>query len=173
MFTVTAITNKYGPYIGKVVDAETGEPIEGAVVYMVFFTQSPNPGGSTGHYAGAAETLTDVNGEFELTYRAFVFHPFCLWDHMPVRQVYRPGYGHFPGHIESRISSEKGTITGIQEEQYVTISLPKLKTKKQVRDNLSHVYSRSHLVPYKKRKHFTDLRNQERIYLRYGPAGVE
>ena len=173
VFLVTAITNKYGPYTGKVVDAETGEPIEGAAVYMVFRTQSPNPGGSTGHYAGAAETLTDANGEFELSYRAIVFHPFCLWDPWPSQLVFKPGYGTFPGHKGANILPEKRKMPGIPEKQYVTISLPKLTTKEQRRDTLISVYLRRGSVPYKKRKHITELYKKEDIFLDNYPVGVK
>lgn len=171
-FAVTAITHKYGPYRGKVVDAETGESIEGAVVYMVFTTKSPNPGGATWHYAGAAETLTDADGEFELTFRAFVFHPFSLWDYLPIQQVFKPGYGMFPMHRSTSITPEPDACC-IPEEQYVTIRLPKLQTKEERITNLDHVDLWSSEVPYKKRKHITDLENKETVDLGFKPAGVK
>ena len=171
-FSLTAITHKYGPYRGKVVDAESGKPIEGAAVYMVFTTKSPNPGGATWHYAGAAETLTDANGEFELTYRAFVFHPFCLWEYLPLQQIFKPGYGIFPMHKSSSITPEPDPYF-IPEKQFVTIRLPKLKTKEERIENLYWIRPGPSDVPYEKRKHFNKLENQERINLGFSPLGEQ
>lgn len=173
VFLLTAITNNFGPYIGRVVDAETGEPLEGAVIYREFYTNSPNPGGVSSHYAGAAETLTDVNGEFNLSYRAFVFHPFCLWDPLPTLVVFKPGYGVYPRHDRSFLVPENTRDWDLPEGEYVTVNLPKLTTKKERRENLYSVRFRSDLVPYEKRKYVTDLTNQENAYLGFDPVGVK
>ncbi|MFT5699730.1 MAG: hypothetical protein ACI8ZB_002596 [Desulforhopalus sp.] len=172
LFLVTSITHKYGPYIGKVVDAETGEPLEGVVIYREFYTNSPNPGGATGHFAGAAETLTDANGEFELSYRAFVFHPFCLWDPWPILMIFKPGYGVYPKHRASFSVPENKEGFALPEGEYVTVNLPQLTTREERSVNQSSVHFRSDLVPYEKRKHITDLKNQERAYLGFQPVGV-
>lgn len=55
-----------GPYKGKVVDAETGEPIEGVVVLGVWYSTMPTPAGEVSKYYDARETVTDSNGEFKL-----------------------------------------------------------------------------------------------------------
>jgi hypothetical protein len=53
-----------GPYKGKVIDLETGKPIEGAVVagvWVLEFNFTP--------FCDAKETVTDKNGEFTLQNR--------------------------------------------------------------------------------------------------------
>ncbi|MDA8238769.1 MAG: hypothetical protein M0Z67_00180 [Nitrospiraceae bacterium] len=55
-----------GPYKGKVVDAETGQPIEGVVVLGVWFKVAATPAGGVSSYYDARETVTDRNGEFEI-----------------------------------------------------------------------------------------------------------
>ena len=55
-----------GPYRGRVVDAETGEPIEGVVVLAVWYLVTPTPAGSSRDYYDARETVTNENGEFEI-----------------------------------------------------------------------------------------------------------
>jgi hypothetical protein len=55
-----------GPYKGKVVDAVTGEPIEGVVVLAVWRKNNPTPAGGISKYNDARETLTDKNGDFEI-----------------------------------------------------------------------------------------------------------
>jgi hypothetical protein len=55
-----------GPYKGKVVDADTGKPIEGVVVLGVWYKETPTPAGAVSSYYDARETVTDKNGEFEI-----------------------------------------------------------------------------------------------------------
>jgi hypothetical protein len=51
-----------GPYKGRVIDAETDKPIEGAVVLGVW--NKVNPG--FGYYYDSKEVLTDKNGDFKI-----------------------------------------------------------------------------------------------------------
>jgi len=55
-----------GPYKGKVIDAETGKPLEGVVVLGVWYKELPSPGGTVGSYFDAQETVTNKNGDFEV-----------------------------------------------------------------------------------------------------------
>jgi hypothetical protein len=55
-----------GPYEGRVIDADTGEPIEGVVVLGVWNTETPTPAGAVHHYYDATETVTDRNGDFKI-----------------------------------------------------------------------------------------------------------
>ena len=63
-----------GPYRGKVIDAETKEPIEGAVVVVVWVNEvlkfySGWPKAET-RFAETKEALTDKNGEFSIPVRS-------------------------------------------------------------------------------------------------------
>jgi len=55
-----------GPYKGRVVDAETGKPIEGVVVLGVWYKEIATAAGGVGSYYDAKETVTDKNGDFEI-----------------------------------------------------------------------------------------------------------
>lgn len=55
-----------GHYEGRVIDADTGEPIEGVVVLGVWYKETPTPAGAVSSYYDARETVTDKNGEFEI-----------------------------------------------------------------------------------------------------------
>jgi hypothetical protein len=55
-----------GPYEGKVVDADTGKPIEGVVILGVWYKELPTPAGAVSSYYDAMETVTNKNGEFEI-----------------------------------------------------------------------------------------------------------
>ena len=55
-----------GPYRGKIVDAETAQPIESVVVLGTWSKELPTPAGAVSSYYDAMETVTDKNGEFEI-----------------------------------------------------------------------------------------------------------
>jgi hypothetical protein len=55
-----------GPYEGKVIDAQTGQPLEGAVVFGVWEKANPGAGGASHTYYDCREVLTDNNGEFKI-----------------------------------------------------------------------------------------------------------
>jgi len=55
-----------GTYEGKVVDAETGKPIEGVVVLGVWYKEAPTVAGAVSSYYDARETVTDKNGNFNI-----------------------------------------------------------------------------------------------------------
>lgn len=55
-----------GPYHGKVIDADTGEPIEGVVILGVWKTAQFSPAGATHNFYDARETVTDKNGDFSI-----------------------------------------------------------------------------------------------------------
>jgi hypothetical protein len=65
-----------GPYRGRVIDAETGKPLAGVVVVGTWSFMIPNPAGGSTHCLDAKETLTDENGDFEISgRRAALFMP--------------------------------------------------------------------------------------------------
>lgn len=53
-------------YKGKIVDAETGEPIEGVVVLGEWDREYPTPAGAVHKFYDTKETVTDKNGDFEI-----------------------------------------------------------------------------------------------------------
>lgn len=75
---------------GTVVDAETGDPIEGAVVLV---ERSLRGGfeGFTGYYE-YQETLTDVQGNYHVPALGLVFEPNRFDDYDPQLQIYKAGY---------------------------------------------------------------------------------
>ncbi len=172
-FSGCAVTNKFGPYLGKVVDAETKEPIEGAVVFMGCSTVTGNPGGATTHYADFAEVLTDENGEFYIELRATTFRPGHLWGSSYV-SVFKPGYGVFPMHPNANVDILiRNTSHIFPENTYVTITLPKLRTLEERKDNLRHIWIPSESkVPFEKRKEIFRLRNIESVEVGLKPYSI-
>ena len=93
---------------GRVIDAESKQPIEGAVVVVLYYKRSNfslNPGGPSSYVTKAKETLTDNKGEFyfpsyselllftEDTYVEFIFYkPGYMTSHGPTNVVSREEY---------------------------------------------------------------------------------
>jgi len=163
-----AIISHYGPYYGKVVDAETKEPLAGAAVLAVYFTTSSGPGGTLSHYLDAQETVTDKNGEFRippLTVTTFrVLHGF---DAHPKFTIFQPGYGWYPWHKDVKPIFPYESLPA---DKYVTIELPRLKTKEErIRNTDHHPIS----VPDEKMRKLIELNNIERVNLGFDPSHVQ
>lgn len=157
-----AITHEYGPYTGKVVDKETGEPIAGAVVFIQFYTEGGLfPGGGVGHYVDAAETLTNQNGEYYLPpLRIITFRIGDLWDDLVYSIVFKPGYGAYPGHRDS--SDGRDPKGWLREGTPDTIRLPQLQTLEERKKNLGNISFTSD-VPYRKWRILFEYRNIENV----------
>ena len=164
-----AITNKFGPYSGKVMDAGTKEPIEGAAVLVVFFTEEYGPAGAITRFADAIETVTDKNGEFIIpAHRVTAFRPLQGWDKFGYFTIFKPGYGCYP---ESKGVSPMFEPNGtLPEKQHVIIELPRLKTIAERRD--AGLPTPSGSIPFEKQIKLIELINQERLFLGY-PGKIE
>jgi len=163
-----AITYKYGSYYGKVVDAETKEPLEGAAVLAVFYTQEYGPAGPITRFVDAIETVTDKNGEFKLPpYRVTAFRLLQSWDPYPQFRIFKPAYGCYPEHKDVKpIFVPNGTLPA---DKYVTIELPRLKTREELLQN-TDCFPVS--VPDEKMKKLIELNNIERLRLGLQPTHI-
>lgn len=56
-----------GTYRGRIVDADTGAPIENVVVLGTWSRVYPNAAGASHKFYDARETVTDKNGEFSIS----------------------------------------------------------------------------------------------------------
>ena len=94
-------------YKGRIIDAETKEPIEGAVVVAIYYKYPiiSGPGGGSKSIVGIKEALTDEKGEFHIpSYTTFI-QPNSL-EHDTDFIFYKPGYGGriSPSHV---VNAEK------------------------------------------------------------------
>ena len=157
------VVKHYPSYYGRVIDAETKEPLEGAAVLAVYYTEKPSPGGPVSFYREAQETVTDKNGEFKIpsiTLTTFKFVHF--FDPHPQFTIFKPGYGSYPRHKDVRpMFVPNGSLPA---NKHVTIELPVLKTKQERKENLC---GRDLDAPLSKQKNLIILLNQERKYLGY------
>lgn len=158
---------------GKVLDAETKQPIEGAVVVVVYerIVAGIGPGWSAFPF-DAKETLTGNDGTFRVSSYTTLIHPFAFNSFVRFI-IYKPGYGRFSpvniGHktefgleLQERFFSENfgkrfeillsPDITSISREKYTltfgVVELAKLKTDEERRSvwMSANIFSR-HIKP--------------------------
>jgi hypothetical protein len=79
---------QWGPFRGRVVDAETGNPIAGAYVTVLWIREPPNFHFTQWFY-DAQETVTDANGLFEIPRRTRLLTAFV---NAPRVGVFAPAY---------------------------------------------------------------------------------
>ena len=134
------ITHRYGPFMGQVVDADNGKPIEGTAVLIGFYTKSGTVGGWSWRFADAIETLTDDEGKFHLPpKRINLFRTNSLWDKESCISIFKPGYAAYPGNPRAFSSWEMKHSRIIPENEYIIYYLPKLVTLEQRKENLGDI----------------------------------
>lgn len=92
---------------GKVIDVETREPIEGAVVVAVYSKKSIGIAESYSVTINVREVLTNKNGEFYIPPYTTIIQPLSWnpsWKGVGII-IFKPGYGNFP---DWRVSPPKG-----------------------------------------------------------------
>lgn len=80
-----------GPYLGKVVDAETGLPIKGAIVVVSWGKSTPTPAGAVSGFIEAAMCETGDTGEYHIQARMAAIGLFSYVDGITFI-VYQSGY---------------------------------------------------------------------------------
>ena len=128
----SACVHTDGPYRGKVVELETGKPIEGAVVAARWTIE---PFVHTERICDAKETVTDKNGEFELPKGSCTSHPLAQM-YGPYVVVFKPGYLAYPpsGNSPEERRIQMPSFTGHEfqdEKQFYIIKLGKPKTREE------------------------------------------
>lgn len=167
-----------GPWKGKIIDIETKEPIEGAVVVAVWERVWRTPAGGVADFYEIKEVLTNKEGYFELpSYISTNLLPILSYIKGPEFTIYKPGYLSLSGIDFSDFFLEGGKEEPLERKEIGgkifrlapgIIELPKLKTREERKMAMpGPVGDDPH---YKKQKHFIQLINEERRYL--GLAGA-
>jgi hypothetical protein len=152
-----------GPYKGKVIDAETKNPIVGAVALAVWYRSGPTLVGTPMDFLDAEEALTDKGGEFVVGKHAPASLIPGTWVLGPRITIFYPGYGYFPIHQISPPATLGQDKLNEALEKYVIIELPPLKTGDE-RLKLYTLFDDGG-VPNEKKPNLIKLLNQERKYL--------
>ena len=152
-------------FSGRVIDADTKEPISGAVVLAVYYKSLASVAGSSSLTVDGQEILSDENGEFTISEKRRWFALYRGYTEGNLT-IFKPGYGAFPTHKSSKAIGENKSWP--PPEKYVVYELPKLKTWEERRSNLP---TRPE-IPYKKMRAFLRLINEERIDLGLNPLTI-
>lgn len=81
-----------GPFEGRVIDADTREPIEGAVVFMEWRLGKPTAAGRIDEFYDAEEVLTNKKGYFRIK-KKWSLNPWRNWMLEATGLIYKAGYG--------------------------------------------------------------------------------
>jgi hypothetical protein len=119
-------------YHGTVVDEETGEPLEGASVTVIWYRTPIIQLEGSLYFQNAQETLTDAKGNFSLEVAPGIdWSPFTTLVKEHAVVIYKPGYVPFaPGHIPKEFREYTDLVAAFKKG--VTIKLARLKTKEEL-----------------------------------------
>ncbi|NJD55145.1 MAG: carboxypeptidase regulatory-like domain-containing protein [Nitrospirae bacterium] len=153
-----------GPYKGRVIDTETKQPLEGAVVLAVWQSVTPTVADQAYSYLDAEEVLTDSNGRFVVGKHP----PMTLrpgWVEGPHITIYSPGYGFYPRYqvspsIPTGLHGGTDELLRRMEKEEMIIELPRLTREERL--YFVHLSVDDFDVPDKNKRNLLRLRNIEK-----------
>lgn len=132
-----------GPWEGRIIDIETKEPLEGAVVLAVWLRAYRTPAGDNTYFYEAKEVLTDKEGRYEIpSYRPINLLPIVSYIREPEFIVFKPGYLSIDIRLDENVTDktvdlpEKGKTFRLAPG---IIELPRLKTREERTRSLNSV----------------------------------
>ena len=160
------VTRYHGPYRGRVIDAESKQPLAGAVVVGEWYREKIELLRMATVTHALREVLTDAKGEFVMAAEDIERNapPRTLRPHFV---ILLPGYGSYP----LAQVAPKGFSRGIFEGEGVTVELPPLTTREERLKHLSKMVKPYVLseTPFKDVPNFVRLVNTERVSLGLEP----
>lgn len=164
LFLSASITFAGGPWKGKIIDIETKEPIEGAVVLAVWERAYRTPAGDNTSFYEAKEVLTDKEGNFEIpAYRPINLLPIISYIREPRFIIFKPGYLSIEISLSENVTDKEAELPENGKVFRLSpglIELPKLKTREERIKNL-HI-GLMYDEAKKKAKNYMHLLNVER-----------
>jgi len=177
------IISREGPFKGKIIDAETKEPIEGAIIVAQYHVMALYVVGWRSDLKDIREALTDSKGEFYLPTVTMLMSPTSFGDDTSFL-IWKPGYkyreswgGYFftkePGTIENRPThTDKGLE--LKPTRLGIVELTPVKTmEERLKSMPTRVGDEEYDPGYKKEKNLVKLINAERKFLGLEPYKQE
>lgn len=167
-------------YHGKVVHADTKEPIEGAVVVAIWHEEAATPTGPTSRLKDVKETLSDRQGEWKIRgpkggniiASLIALITFSYYTTPPEFIVFKPGYCSWPAGFLIDACAGRMKPNGNQMvAKGETVELPKLSNREDRERNLPGTAGFSREFD-KKQLNFLMSINEEHNYL-YGEKSCE
>jgi hypothetical protein len=170
-----------GPWQGKLIDMQTQQPLEGAVVLAVWERVYRTPAGPNSYFYEAKEVLTDREGKFKIPlYRPINLLPLISYLRGPYFTLFKPGYLSLSG-VDIGPFFLEGTRNAPVERSEIgggryrlapgTIELPKLQTREERLNAQSNARPLAD-VPDEKIPFLSNLINTERINLGLAPIHI-
>lgn len=166
-----------GPWKGRVIDVETREPLEGAVVLAFWERVYRTPAGGSSYFYEAKEVLTDKEGMFEMpAYTPINLLPLISYLRGPEFVVFKPGYGKIQMYIGKYLTGK-----AVEPKEMVlsgntyrlapgVIELPRLKTRE---ERLRVLDGLPPSVPDNEMPKLIQLMNKEEIALGLQPTHLK
>lgn len=168
---------------GKLIDADTKQPIEGAVVLVEYKKQTMNifGGGAGNSIINVRETLTDKNGRFQIpSYMTFV-DPLS-WKTNSVFLIFKPGYVNLDFYLRDYLLDKKSTLEDFpwrwNKELIIkfpgngVVELPRVKSREDRDKVLLGVDIPDPGVPAKLMPTLIRVYNEEKEYLGLQPIRI-
>jgi hypothetical protein len=164
---------------GRVIDVETKEPIDGAVVVAQYHVNMLGPTGSHTTLIDVQEALTDKKGEFVLPSLTKMINPFSTGDDTSFL-IWKPGYrkvdiwgGYFfaeePGTVENRPVHADGGLV-LRPVTLGIVELERTKTREERLKSIPTPFGKDSDV--KKQKEFIGIINEERKSFGFEPFDI-
>lgn len=172
-----SITFAGGPWKGKIIDIETKEPIEGAVVVAIWERAYRSVSGDKTYFYEAKEVLTDKEGRFEIpAYTPINLLPIISYIREPYFIIFKPGYLSLSDrHLETNVINKPAEFKRNGKMYRFApgiIELPKLKTREERLEAQSDAIPLGE-VPDEKMPILLNLINAERKSLGLDPTHVK
>lgn len=167
--TASAFLIRYdGPYEGRIIDAETKQPIEGVVVLGVWYKEEPNVAGSSNTYYDAQETVTGKDGEFKIQGQGLKIFSFVGTMNV---LIFKAGYEYIGSGPWESLKWDGGLMEKKAELEgdKAIIPLKKLTMEERKEDSTP---SRPN-IPDEKMRLLTEEINKERIARGWKPFTIE
>jgi hypothetical protein len=162
-----------GPWKGTILDIETKEPLEGAVVLAFWNRIYRTPFGTSSYFYEAKETITNKVGEFEIpSYTTINLLPIISYMQGPEFIIFKPGYGCLRMALGDylTIAKKKPQEFELSGRKYRLaegiIELPQLRTIEERRKNISYPAS----IPNTKMQRLIEIMNSEAVFLGLEPT---
>jgi len=157
-----------GPWRAVIVDAETGQPVEGVVVLAYWMKYTGSPGGWGATYYAADETVTGSDGRFEIPARiTFTWVPFFTQIRGPEFKIFKPGYGRWDiRKPEQPVDGQRKLPAELLAQDGAVIALPPLKTREARLEFYRHFGRTPPIdIPEDRTRRFYQADDLERTYL--------
>lgn len=165
VFILVTPVAAFGPWSGRVINVDTKEPVENAVVLAVWWRVDPQLGDDAKYFHKAVEILTTKTGYFEVPPYTPDSSNSIVKTEGPVLEIFKPGYtrvsisGEYlqPNFSKEKKASWEGSEVNINDGH---ISLTRLNSNEERRRQLYLP-----VIPGSRMPRYLNLYNQESEFL--------